>query len=72
MEIEGQGEMLTPELKEINSVAISAAFIRELGYAAKADHLYIPDFGIPDSFKKILEEFCWNLPAYDWEKLVGQ
>ena len=60
-----------PELKEINSVAGSAAFIRGFSYAAKADHMYIPDFENPHNFKKILEEINWNLPAYDWEKLVG-
>jgi hypothetical protein len=48
VEIEGEGERLMPELKEINSVAGSAAFIRGLSYAAKADHAYTPDFRIPD------------------------
>jgi len=46
-----------PELKEINSVNGLTAFLKGLGYTAKADLLYIPDFGFPDNVKKILEEF---------------
>jgi len=50
-------EVAMPELKEINSVNGLTAFLRSLGYTAKADLLYIPDFGFPDNVKKILEEF---------------
>lgn len=70
-EIAAGGERIMPGLREINSFTGFAAFLRGLGYAAKADQLYMPDFGFPDSVKKILKELYWNLLACDWEKLVG-
>ncbi|MEW6419158.1 MAG: hypothetical protein AB1480_13740 [Nitrospirota bacterium] len=45
------------DIKGIDSVSSLAAFINSLGYKAEAKLLYIPDFGFPDSVKKILEDF---------------
>ena len=71
LEIAAGGERLMPGLKEINSFTGFAALLRGLGYTEKADQLHIPDYGFQDRFKKILEEFYWNLLDCDWEKLVG-
>ncbi|MEW6215080.1 MAG: DNA methyltransferase [Nitrospirota bacterium] len=45
------------ELKGRDSISSLAAFINSLGYKAEAKLLYIPDFGFPDSVKKVLEDF---------------
>ncbi|NWF76323.1 MAG: Eco57I restriction-modification methylase domain-containing protein [Nitrospirae bacterium] len=43
-------------LKDIDSVSHLITFLNGLGYKVKAEPLYIPDFGFPDSVKKILGE----------------
>jgi len=45
------------ELKGIDSVSHLTAFLNGLGYKAKAELLYIPDFGFPESVRKTMEEF---------------